>query len=41
MKATTRFGPLDFTVLASKQEGKSERASYAGGSSRQTQTLND
>ncbi len=41
MKATTRFGPLDFTVLASKQEGKSERASYAGGSPRQTQTLND
>ncbi len=41
MKATTRLGPLDFTVLASKQEGKSERASYAGGSSRQTQTLND
>jgi len=41
MKAATRFGPLDFTVLASKQEGKSERASYTGGSSRQTQTLND
>ena len=41
MKATTRMGPLDFTVLASKQEGKSERASYAGGSSRQQQTLND
>lgn len=41
MKATTRFGPLDFTVLASKQEGKSERASYAGGSSKQQQTLND
>jgi hypothetical protein len=41
MKATTRLGPLDFTVLASKQEGKSERASYAGGSSRQQQTLND
>ncbi|MEK7824764.1 MAG: cell surface protein SprA [Candidatus Eisenbacteria bacterium] len=41
MKATTRLGPLDFTLLASKQEGKSERASYAGGSSRQQQTLND
>src|SRR5439155_6358571 len=41
MKATTRLGPLDFTMLASKQEGKSERASYAGGSSRQQQTLND
>jgi cell surface protein SprA len=33
MKATTRLGPLDFTMLASKQEGKSERASYAGGAS--------
>src|SRR5262245_20134800 len=41
MKATTRMGPLDFTILASKQEGKSERASYAGGASSQTQTLND
>lgn len=41
MKATTRLGPLDFTVLASKQEGKSERASYAGGASSQRQTLND
>jgi motility/secretion related protein SprA len=41
MKATTRLGPLDFTMLASKQEGKSERASYAGGASRGTQTLND
>ena len=41
MKATTRLGPLDFTMLASKQEGKSERASYAGGSSRQTQTIYD
>src|SRR5262245_14420480 len=36
MKTTTRVGPLDFTVLASKQEGRSERANYAGGSSRQT-----
>jgi cell surface protein SprA len=33
MKATTRFGPLDYTVLASKQEGRIERASYSGGSS--------
>src|SRR5262245_15361309 len=41
MKATTRMGPLDFTMLASKQEGKSERASYQGGASRQPQTLND
>jgi hypothetical protein len=41
MKATTRLGPLDFTLLASKQEGKSERASYAGGASSQKQTLSD
>jgi motility/secretion related protein SprA len=41
MKATTRLGPLDFTILASKQEGRSERASYAGGSSRQNQALRD
>jgi hypothetical protein len=41
MKAATRLGPLDFTVLASKQEGRSERASYGGGASRQTQTLRD
>ena len=26
MKATTRMGPLDVTMLASKQEGRSERA---------------
>ena len=41
MKATTRVGPLDFTILASKQEGRSERGSYAGGSSRQTQSIGD
>ncbi len=40
-KVSSRFGPLDFTMLASKQEGRSERASYAGGSSRQPQTLRD
>ena len=41
MKATTRFGPLDYTLLASKQEGRSERASYSGGSSQQSQFLQD
>ncbi|HEY3215916.1 MAG TPA: hypothetical protein VGK93_05445, partial [Candidatus Eisenbacteria bacterium] len=41
MKATTRLGPLDVTMLASKQEGRSERSSYQGGSSRQDQTLLD
>jgi Motility related/secretion protein len=41
MKATTRLGPLDFTVLASKQEGRSERAGYQGGASRQNQLIYD
>jgi cell surface protein SprA len=41
MKATSRFGPLDFTLLASKQEGRSERASYGGGSSKQQSTIRD
>ncbi|OGF16991.1 MAG: cell surface protein SprA [Candidatus Eisenbacteria bacterium RBG_16_71_46] len=41
VKAASRVGPVDFTILASKQEGRSERASYAGGSSRQNQTLYD
>lgn len=40
-KASLRVGPLDFTMLASKQEGRSERANYAGGSATQTQTLAD
>ena len=40
-KLATRLGPLDFTVLASKQEGRSERGGYAGGATRQTQTLAD
>ena len=39
VKAASRFGPVDFTMLASKQEGRSERASYAGGASRQTWTI--
>jgi hypothetical protein len=41
VKTSLRYGPLDFTILASKQEGKSERASYSGGGSKQAQTLND
>jgi hypothetical protein len=41
IKTAMRVGPLDFTVLASKQEGKSERAAYTGGASHQTQTLAD
>src|SRR5206468_3313206 len=35
VEAATRLGPLDFTFLTSKQEGRSERASYAGGASLQ------
>lgn len=31
VKLSTRVGPLDFTALASKQEGRSERASFSGG----------
>ncbi len=38
-KASSRFGPLDMTVLATKQEGRSERASYTGGASRQQYTI--
>ena len=41
MKATSRLGPLDFTLLASKQEGRSERASYGGGASKQNSTIRD
>ncbi|HTK30834.1 MAG TPA: cell surface protein SprA [Candidatus Saccharimonadaceae bacterium] len=41
IKAAGRLGPLDMTVLASKQEGRSERASYSGGSSRQNNVLLD
>lgn len=41
IKTTARVGALDWTILASKQEGRSERASYAGGASRQTQSLRD
>jgi len=41
VKTALRLGPADFTVLASKQEGRSERASYTGGSSRQDNTIAD
>jgi hypothetical protein len=41
VKLASRIGPLDFTALASKQEGRSERASYSGGSARNTQTIPD
>lgn len=41
VKLATRVGPLDFTALASKQEGRSERASYSGGAARSGQVLAD
>jgi hypothetical protein len=42
VKLATRLGPLDFTALASKQEGRSERATFSGGgASRVPQTLAD
>ncbi len=41
IKSTLRYGPLDLTVLASKQEGKSERASYSGGATATSQTIAD
>src|SRR6267142_5676256 len=40
-KTALRYGPLDLTMLASKQEGRSERASYAGGASKQSRPLAD
>src|SRR5207237_2607247 len=39
IKAASRVGPLDFTVLASKQEGRSERASYGGGTAKQNLSI--
>ena len=41
IKSAMRIGPLDFSVLASKQEGRSERASYHGGGSSQRNSLAD
>jgi hypothetical protein len=41
VKLATRVGPLDWTMLASKQEGRSERASYSGGASVQKQQIAD
>jgi hypothetical protein len=41
VKMATRIGALDFTALASKQEGRSERAVYSGGGSRTTFKFSD
>jgi len=41
VKAASRLGPLDFTMLASKQEGRSERASYGGGAAKQDNSILD
>jgi hypothetical protein len=41
VKSAMRIGALDFSVLASRQEGKSQRASYKGGGTNQTSTIAD
>jgi len=41
VKMATRVGALDVTALASKQEGRSERAVYTGGGSRSTFRFTD
>ena len=41
VKMATRVGALDLTALASKQEGRSERAVYTGGGARTTFRFND
>jgi hypothetical protein len=41
VKLATRVGPFDLTTLASKQEGRSERASYSGGASTQHTEIYD
>jgi hypothetical protein len=41
MKAAARTGPLDLTLLASRQEGRSERASFQGGSGKRQNTIMD
>ena len=41
VKLAARVGSLDFTTLASKQEGRSERAVYSGGASRSQNKFTD
>jgi hypothetical protein len=41
VKFASRVGALDFTALASKQEGRSERAVYTGGGARSKYTFTD
>lgn len=41
IKLASRVGPMDLTVLASKQEGRSERSSYSGGASKITRETAD
>jgi hypothetical protein len=41
VKLASRVGALDFTALASKQEGRSERAVYSGGGARSRYTFSD
>ncbi|MEO5989973.1 MAG: hypothetical protein ABIU54_06050, partial [Candidatus Eisenbacteria bacterium] len=41
VKVAARYGALDLTALASKQEGRSERSSYSGGASSQKIRISD
>jgi len=41
VKVAARYGALDITALASKQEGRSERSSYSGGASSQRFRISD
>jgi len=41
MKASARTGPLDLTLLASRQEGRSERASFQGGTGKRENVFMD
>ncbi|MGH7741856.1 MAG: cell surface protein SprA, partial [Candidatus Eiseniibacteriota bacterium] len=41
LKASARTGPLDLTLLASRQEGRSERATFAGGTGKRDNSIMD
>jgi hypothetical protein len=41
LKTSARTGPLDLTLLASRQEGRSERASFQGGTGKRDNSIMD
>ena len=41
LKTTAKTGPLDMTLLASRQEGRSERASFQGGTGKRDNSIMD